>query len=170
MIDANSQEFDDNLLNKVGNILQGNDKNVGNLDFDTPGCSYTESPDVVITGSTKAKVTSLSKSSNASSNLPTWPDGNQHIKVKQEVYAEKSAERKIKFTFEEDQNLYDGIKKYGKGRWSKILKDQSFSFHKCRTRDALRLRAESATFRHSVSKLNESTSNEEQNTISNNVN
>ena len=169
-IDANSQEFDDNLLNKVGNILQGNDKNVRNLDFDTPGCSYTESPDVVITGSTKAKVTNLSKSSNTSSNLPTWPDGNQLIKVKQEVYAEKSAERKIKFTFEEDQNLYDGIKKYGKGRWSKILKDQSFSFHKCRTRDALRLRAESATFRHSVSKLNESNSNEEQNTISKNIN
>ena len=61
-------------------------------------------------------------------------------------------------THEEDRALLEGIEKYGKGRWSKMLKDQDLPFQECRTRDTLRLRAESATFRNFVSKKKQSES------------
>ena len=48
----------------------------------------------------------------------------------------------LRFTPEEDKFLKEGTKKYGLSNWSKILKDANFHFHACRTRDALRVRAE----------------------------
>ena len=166
-IDESRQEFDDDLLNKIENILQADKSDNVNNQEERPGCSKTnvsslyESPDVLITGSTKAKVIENSKSSINDANLPTWPHGNKQIEVKEEIYennAKSKGEKKVKFTHEEDKALYDGIKKHGKGRWSKMLKDQALSFQECRTRDTLRLRAESATFRNFASKMKQSDS------------
>ena len=115
----------------------------------------------MITGSTKAKVTEHPRSSINDANLPTWPNGNKQIEVKEEIYENMSkskVEKKVKFTHEEDKALLEGIKKYGKGRWSKMLKDQDLPFQECRTRDTLRLRAESATFRNFASKKKQSES------------
>ena len=53
----------------------------------------------------------------------------------------------IKFTRAEDQCLKKGIEKYGKKSWSLILKDTAFQFHSTRTRDSLRMRADTATFK-----------------------
>ena len=47
-----------------------------------------------------------------------------------------------RFTCEEDNVLKEGIKKYGLGKWSVILKDKDLHFHQSRTRDSLRMRAD----------------------------
>ena len=46
-----------------------------------------------------------------------------------------------RFTAKEDTFLREGVTKYGK-KWAVILKDQAFKFHPCRTRDTLRVRAD----------------------------
>ena len=48
----------------------------------------------------------------------------------------------LRFTPEEDEFLRKGTKKYGLSQWSKILKDPEYTFHNSRTRDSLRVRAE----------------------------
>ena len=50
--------------------------------------------------------------------------------------------RLLRFTADEDMYLRRGTTKYGIGQWAKILKDQDFQFHIGRTRDSLRMRAE----------------------------
>ena len=62
--------------------------------------------------------------------------------------AKKSA-RNARFTVEEDRFLKAGIEKHGKKAWSLILKDKQFHFHGTRTRDALRMRADSVAFKKS---------------------
>ena len=47
-----------------------------------------------------------------------------------------------RFSLEEDAVLKEGIKKYGLGKWSVMLKDQSLKFHPARTRDSIRMRAD----------------------------
>ena len=67
---------------------------------------------------------------------------------KEEVNKEvKKALKNIKFTNEEDSFLKHGIEKYGCKNWSSILKDEQYKFHKSRTRDSLRVRADSLTFK-----------------------
>ena len=50
--------------------------------------------------------------------------------------------RLMRFTIEEDSFLRQGVQKYGKGKWSHILKDKDLKFHPSRTRDSLRMRAD----------------------------
>ena len=66
------------------------------------------------------------------------------IEVKKEELEKEVSQgtRFIRFTPEEDSFLRQGIKKYGLGRWSHILKDAELPFHKSRTRDSLRMRAD----------------------------
>ena len=52
-----------------------------------------------------------------------------------------------RFTVEEDRFLKVGLEKYGKGNWSRILNDPSYRFHPARTRDSLRMRAETCAFK-----------------------
>ena len=52
----------------------------------------------------------------------------------------------VKFSVQEDKYLLDGIKKYGKGRWSLMLSDPNLNFHEIRGRDSLRMSAASAEF------------------------
>jgi hypothetical protein len=47
-----------------------------------------------------------------------------------------------RFCPKEDSALKEGIKKYGLGKWSVMLKDTSLNFSSSRTRDALRMRAD----------------------------
>ena len=55
-----------------------------------------------------------------------------------------------KYTKEEDAYLKQGITKYGKSNWSRILRDPEYKFHPKRTRDGLRMRA--TTLRYVVKK------------------
>ena len=47
-----------------------------------------------------------------------------------------------RFSLEEDAVLKEGIKKHGLGKWSIMLKDTSLKFHPARTRDSIRVRAD----------------------------
>ena len=79
------------------------------------------------------------------------PDGDIHrvernidVEVKKEE-AEKEIARGTRlkrFTPDEDLFLKEGVSKYGVGRWSCILADKGFTFHPARTRDTLRMRAD----------------------------
>ena len=53
----------------------------------------------------------------------------------------------IRFTSEEDGFLSDGIRKYGCHDWASILSDKNYIFNKCRSRDSLRVRANSVVFK-----------------------
>ena len=55
--------------------------------------------------------------------------------------------KNVKFTEEEDEYLNRGIKKHGRKGWSLILKESEYKFHNSRTRDSLRVRADSAAFK-----------------------
>ncbi len=74
----------------------------------------------------------------------------QNVVLKKER-VEKEVNRKalknVKFTSCEDVNLLKGINKYGPKNWAAILKDQAFNFHQSRTRDSLRVRADSVAFK-----------------------
>jgi len=74
---------------------------------------------------------------------------NDDIVVKKEVVSlvTKKTLKNVKFTNEEDKYLETGIRIYGRKAWAQILKDNSFQFHSSRTRDSLRMRADSSTFR-----------------------
>ena len=62
---------------------------------------------------------------------------------KEEVENELARGTRLKrFTLEEDSFLKEGIRKYGVGRWSHILRDADLKFHPSRTRDSLRMRAD----------------------------
>ena len=71
-----------------------------------------------------------------------------NVKIKREVAGNQVKKpRNTKFSTEEDNFLKEGIKRYGQKSWSLILKDNNFEFHQSRTRDSLRMRADSASFR-----------------------
>ena len=72
------------------------------------------------------------------------------VKVKKETASTSigRATRNTRFTSQEDQYLKEGIKKYGFKNWSLILKDKKFQFHSSRTRDSLRMRADSVKFKN----------------------
>ena len=76
--------------------------------------------------------------------LPPSYQPDMDIEVKREEIARISntTPRLLRFTPEEDSFLRQGTKKYGLSSWAKILKDEDFCFHQSRTRDALRVRAE----------------------------
>ena len=52
-----------------------------------------------------------------------------------------------RFSENEDKNLAKGIEKYGKHSWASIINDKDFSFDRDRTRDSLRVRANSMVFK-----------------------
>ena len=66
------------------------------------------------------------------------------VEVKKEMAEFEVGRGKIQKRFcpEEDSVLKEGIKKYGLGRWSLMLKDKTLKFHPCRTRDSIRMRAD----------------------------
>ena len=76
------------------------------------------------------------------------------VEVKKEVATNeiRRSNKNVKFSLEEDEHLKKGLKKYGKRNWSSILKDTDYNFHKSRTRDSLRVRADSAAFKRFLKK------------------
>ena len=66
------------------------------------------------------------------------------LEIKKEEAEKQVSEncKLVRFTPEEDRCLTEGTKVYGLSNWSKILKDQQYTFHPCRNRDTLRVRAE----------------------------
>lgn len=72
---------------------------------------------------------------------------NEDVEIKKEIVnLVVNKGKNTKFSQEEDTFLKAGIKKYGKA-WASILKDSSLKFHSSRTRDTLRMRAETITFK-----------------------
>lgn len=72
---------------------------------------------------------------------------NSEIFSNKDVVSKAKAGKNNKFTNEEDEHLNLAIKRYGRKSWAFILKDENFSFHRSRTRDSLRVRADSAAFK-----------------------
>ena len=66
------------------------------------------------------------------------------------MYVKQQNPRNVKFSVEEDKFLKQGLCRYGKGHWASILKDKEFKFHSTRTRDSLRMRADSAKFKRQL--------------------
>ena len=54
--------------------------------------------------------------------------------------------KKQPFTAEEDSFIISGLKKYGKGRWTNILKDPDYKFHPTRNNASLMTRAKAKNF------------------------
>ena len=76
------------------------------------------------------------------------------VNVKKEIASKevKRITKNIKFSLEEDEHLKQGMIKYGKKNWSAILKDDNYNFHKSRSRDSLRVRADSVAFKRFLKK------------------
>ena len=69
---------------------------------------------------------------------------NLSVEVKKEVVENEMerAQLQKRFCSDEDAALKEGIKKYGLGKWSIMLKDKTLNFHPNRTRDSIRVRAD----------------------------
>ena len=177
-INKNSMEFDQSVIDKARNILQpivvGDtitpvaDKLCGEtsnttmlLHNDVNSFEPDVNPeqiDVMITGSRsgeykgsrKAKIASVTPCSSSSQVKAITND----VEVKKEEAQQqlRSSGKSKRFTLDEDRYLNLGMEKYGKGSWSLILNDSNFNFHSSRSRDSLRMRAE--TLRHKKRKSN----------------
>jgi len=81
----------------------------------------------------------------------------QSVEVKKEMAfkeVSKKTTRNIKFSQKEDKELLKGIQKHGEKSWASIIKDESLEFHPSRTRDSLRVRADSAAFKKLLNNRN----------------
>ena len=79
----------------------------------------------------------------------------QSVEVKKEIAfkeATRKSTRNVKFSPEEDKELLKGLQKHGEKNWAAIIKDETFDFHPSRTRDSLRVRADSAAFKKLLKK------------------
>ena len=107
--------------------------------------ALNDSTDMIVTKTVPVNIETSIVNETRNANIPV-----DNIIVKKEL-AQNQANRKqpknVKFTSEEDQYLKQGIEKYGRRSWAIILKDPSFQFHPTRTRDSLRVRADSVCFR-----------------------
>ena len=109
--------------------------------------SLNESTDLTITETLPANNTTNGATA---SQFRVTNVSNDDIVIKKETpqrQVEKKASKNVKFTSEEDHYLKQGIQKYGRKSWALILKDPTLKFHSTRTRDSLRVRADSACFR-----------------------
>jgi len=140
------KEFDENVLETSRRIIE------------KPGCSssstrqidpYQPVNDDCPTDLTITKVTPAKGELEPFVLQQTIP--NDDIVVKKEVVnlvTKKKPVKNVKFSLDEDKHLEKGIKKYGRKAWALILKDSNFNFHSSRTRDSLRMRADSSTFKN----------------------
>lgn len=74
----------------------------------------------------------------------------QSVEVKKEIAIRETARRSsrnVKFSQKEDEELLKGLQKHGEKNWAAIIKDETFDFHPSRTRDSIRVRADSAAFK-----------------------
>ena len=170
-IDANNRQFDEAVVEKARQILQPNSslQSIDNIISDcniamnsagtvgtfqgTLGADHlcTHDTDVLITGSVDGKVEDEEET--PCTNLKEELNITQVISADVEVKKEEAEQQVFvggkskRFTAEEDGYLKLGIAKYGKGNWSNILNDPSYKFHPARSRDSLRMRAETCAFK-----------------------
>ena len=79
-----------------------------------------------------------------SEDVPIYLDRGQ--KSSSDSNDEKAEKKRKFFTEEEDEALRRGLQRYGKGKWTRILKDSEFSALQGRTIDSLKKRASSKRF------------------------
>ena len=85
-------------------------------------------------------ISAVSLSCNETSTLSN--DVDVEVKKEEAQLCVVDGPKLLRFTPAEDEFLRQGTKKYGLSQWSKILKDPDYQFHNSRTRDSLRVRAE----------------------------
>ena len=130
-----------NIIQRVQNICVTNKSSQSAVNLDISGES-----DIQMT------ITSTIPANNETPKNPyNTRQISRSVNIKKEV-AEREVSRNkplknVKFTAEEDEFLSKGIAKHGLKNWTSILKDNNFKFHSSRTRDSLRVRVDSATFK-----------------------
>ena len=158
MFNRVSCSFDNNVLRQSQRIIEGgefSESGIGSsrnqahsqIEIDQDlyqpiSESLNESIDLTMTESAPMDCTKVLTTRARMDDIP-----NDDIEIKREVAQQQVTKRNVKFTSEEDQFLKQGITKYGRKSWSVILKDPTFSFHSSRTKDSLRVRANSACFK-----------------------
>ena len=169
-IALHESQIDENLVNKTKSILSAsnllsaellattNITPIDNID-ETMDLSNTNLNELEITGSIlgvekeEEDEEDVSSEVICTSTLP--PEFEDDVEVKKEE-AQKQLERQNKpkkinknkkFSEAEDCFLKQGILKYGKSNWAKILTDAQYQFDSSRTRDSLRMRANSVAFK-----------------------
>ena len=147
--------FDPNVLQKSRQIIEGSSA----IASEQPSCSKTmdadpyqpvddlnDSTDFITTNPIYHQEIQKTVSVDCVNNTPSSSISNSEIFAK-DVPSKPKAGKNNKFTKEEDEFLNLGIERYGRKSWASILKDKDFNFHKSRTRDSLRVRADSAAFK-----------------------
>ena len=104
----------------------------------------SDSEDIFIT---QNKIKDVGQSDDSSTfSIPSEAKFNNPLSTHDTQLDKKSASTKQKprlfFTPEEDSALQQGIRKYGFGKWQKILDDKELHFQKGRTQDAMKKRAD----------------------------
>ena len=178
-INNNSMEFDQSVIDKARSILQPilvsdtitpysdnsrDETSSANMVLQNDGYSFEPDinpvqGDVIITGSRsgeykgsrKANIVSITPGCSFSQ-VETITN---NVEVKREEAQQQlhSSGKSKRFTPDEDRHLNLGIEKYGKGSWSVILNDSTFKFHSSRSRDSLRMRAETLRQKKRKSKV-----------------
>ena len=130
-----------------GSNSVGPDASNSPIKIDDPDDSET-----IPSASLNTEETNTEKEPAATSRIPTAlaacagtsTGANDHrsygVEIKKEDLTTPS--RKMQFTSEEDTFIKKGVVKYGVGKWAQILRHDSYKFHPARTRDAIRMRAD----------------------------
>ena len=95
-------------------------------------------------GLKSSPIVTVSRSTRATTQIKPTTTDEMELDVKEEL-VEAVVSTPLcqkRFSLEEDSILKEGIKKHGLGKWSLMLKDPSLQFPASRTRDALRMRAD----------------------------
>ena len=171
-IAIHESQIDENLVNKTKSILSASNllstellattdiTPIGNLDDETMDHCDTNQNELEITGSLlgveKEEEDEEDENSEVICTNTSPPEFDDDVEVKKEQ-AQKQVQRQNKpqtkvnknkrFSEEEDCFLKQGLLKYGKSNWAKILNDAQYRFDSSRTRDTLRMRANSVAFK-----------------------
>ena len=147
------QSHADRLLQMSESLLSNNWQSLNNQYFSNSNVesNLQENVDIVVTKTIRPSEAALQ---HQKSLMHSREEISKSVKTKQEEiqnhFKQSNGTKNKKFSVEEDQCLLNGIQKYGKGRWAAILKDKEFKFHGTRTRDSLRMRAESSAFKKTL--------------------
>ena len=126
--------------------------------------TYQPSSDNILTEQKVDACQSIQNDLNESTDLTIMPNSSEtslkgtvnivhNVPVNSTVMFTRKQLKNVKFSNEEDEYLNEGITKYGRKSWANILRDKSFIFNKSRTRDSLRIRAESMAFKKRFSSI-----------------
>ena len=148
MFNKIDNDFDNTVIEESRKLIQddncksscSNSNSISETNFDIRPVNDTNETEIVITNVTKA----LNPTLQSTIDIPV-----DDVVIKKEVVnlITNKTGKNVKFTAEEDRCLKEGINKYGRKSWACILKDDTYNFHKTRTRDSLRVRAESVAFK-----------------------